>query len=99
MNAENLLPIGSVVTLEGIDMVKLMIIGYYPENGKTGEIYDYLGVAYPHGLQLKAQTIGFNKALISEVLYKGLESTESTAVGKALPVLVEIAVAAKNNGQ
>lgn len=43
-----LLPIGSVVSLEGAEK-KLMVMGVFPTEGDSGKMYDYIGVPYPEG--------------------------------------------------
>lgn len=93
MKTNVLFPIGSVVSLKGLDQAKLIIIGYYPQNREGGKIFDYLAVPYPYGLQLNTETIFFDHSEIGCVCFKGYENQESLAVSKALPVAVKIAVA------
>ena len=45
LTRENVLPIGSVVTLEGAARGKFLITGYYPI--AEGAMYDYCAVSYP----------------------------------------------------
>ena len=45
---KELLPIGSVVTLQGTAK-KVMIIGILQMQQESGKLYDYLGVPYPEG--------------------------------------------------
>ena len=52
---EQLLSIGSVVTLEGAEK-KLMVMGVFPTDGDSGKMYDYIGVPYPEGF-LDAETM------------------------------------------
>ena len=47
LTRENVLPIGSVVTLEGAARGKFLITGYYPI--AEGALYDYCAVSYPLG--------------------------------------------------
>ena len=45
---KKLIPIGSVVTLQGAEK-KLMIIGALVEKQDEGKIYDYIAIPYPEG--------------------------------------------------
>jgi len=88
---ENLLPIGSVVTLKGNDK-KVMITGIKQIlSGDAKTIYDYVGVLYPEGFLGQEANILFNHSDITELVYKGYESPEweqfIDLVGEALKKL------------
>ena len=71
-----LLPIGSVVLLEG-GTRKTVIMGVLQFDAKNQEkIYDYLGVPYPEGYLGPGSTYLFNHEHITEVYQRGYEDDE-----------------------
>ncbi len=66
---KNLLPIGSVVKLDGVDK-KLTVMGIRPAN-RDGEQYDYLGVAFPEGFTGVENMFLFNHEFVESVEYIG----------------------------
>lgn len=64
---DNLLPVGSVVTLKG-SKKKYMVAGYSQEN--KGKIFEYKGIDYIYGYNLSDIKL-FNTDDISEVLFMG----------------------------
>lgn len=73
---KNLLPVGSIVQIEG-GTRKTVIIGILQYNQeKPDKLYDYLGVPYPEGFIGQGSTYLFNHEAISEVVYKGFEDEE-----------------------
>lgn len=71
-----LLPIGSVVTLEGATK-KLMVIGITIENEDDGKTYDYIGIPYPEGyIDSDTMFLFFHKD-IDTVNYIGYVDAES----------------------
>lgn len=74
-NIRDILPIGSVVMLEGAKR-PIMIFGVMQSNSETKIDYDYIGVIYPEGnLGGKSQLL-FNHKDIKEVLFKGFETED-----------------------
>ena len=73
MNIENLLPIGSVITVKGANK-SMMIIGILPEN--EGKRYDYIAVLYPEGYLTEKQIYLFNHDDIEKVEYLGYMNAE-----------------------
>ena len=69
------LPIGSVVDLSEHTNVKLMIVGYFPQN-KSGEQRDYSAVRYPMGVYDNRMYFFFNHTDIHTVYHRGLENEE-----------------------
>ncbi len=65
-----LLPIGSVVRLEG-GTRRLMIYGLKQTNSDTGIMYDYAGVLHPQGFMGQQFTVLFNHDKIEEVVAEG----------------------------
>lgn len=66
-----LLPLGSVVLLDGAE-IRIMILGYarYKE-GDTSHVYDYLGCMFPEGFTGSDKTIIFDHSQIQSVYYLG----------------------------
>ena len=62
------MPIGSVVELAGSEQ-KVMIIGFKVE--VDGEVYDYVGCAYPFGITKENSTINFYHDQIKGVFHVG----------------------------
>ncbi|MBE5881927.1 MAG: DUF4176 domain-containing protein [Lachnospiraceae bacterium] len=77
MEIKDLLPIGSVVTLEE-GKKKLMIFGVKQTNEEDGTEYDYLSVMYPEGNMGGETQFLFNHEDIFEVVFKGYEDDERT---------------------
>lgn len=75
MEIKNLLPIGSIVLLEG-GTKKLMIYGVKQTDNEDNVEYDYIGVVYPEGNMGKGTQFLFNHADIKEVIFKGFEDDE-----------------------
>ena len=70
-----LLPIGSVVRLNGIDRM-IMIYGVYQTSLQNGKTYDYIGEFYPEGFLGGESNLLFNSEMIAEVLFKGYKTPE-----------------------
>lgn len=75
MNISELLPIGSVVMLNG-GKKRLMIYGIKQTNAADGAEYDYLGVLYPEGNLGNEGHFFFNAADIERVHYVGFNDPE-----------------------
>ena len=71
---ENLLPIGTVVSLTN-GTKKVMITGYSSKDPKSGKIYDYNSCIFPEGIMEEKYCL-FDKYQIEEIFYKGLENDE-----------------------
>ena len=73
---DKLLPIGSVVLLQG-GTKKLMIIGLKPvAQEKPDDIYDYIGVLYPEGFLSNEYNFLFNHDDICDVVFVGYDNIE-----------------------
>lgn len=72
-----LLPLGTVVSLSGIDH-RIMIVGYarYKE-GDMSHVYDYVGCYYPEGFVGADKTIIFDHSLIESLYYIGFNNEDS----------------------
>ena len=66
---KDILPIGSVVLLEGA-VDSIMIIGYLPKGIDEVE-RDYMGVVYPLGLTSIEDVKAFNREDIKEIIFEG----------------------------
>lgn len=76
MNIKELLPIGSIVLLEGGEK-RLMVIGIkQTELSGEEQEYDYLGVLYPEGHIGDQFQYLFNHADIKEIVFRGYEDDE-----------------------
>ena len=77
-NVRELLPIGSVVILEGAEK-RTMIYGVKQIDSATEIEYDYIGVMYPEGNMGDGTSYFFNHDSIVNVFYRGYEDEERTA--------------------
>lgn len=75
MNVNELLPIGSVVLLEGAKK-KLMIYGVGQTQLNEDKDYDYIGVVYPEGNMGEGSQFLFNHSDIAEVVFEGYTDEE-----------------------
>lgn len=75
MEIKDLLPIGSVVLLEG-GKKRVMIYGVKQIEQETKEEYDYVGVVYPEGNMGKGSQFLFNHDKIQEIFFKGYDDEE-----------------------
>ena len=78
MNIQDLLPIGTVVLLEGGEK-RLMIYGVKQTDVDTKEEYDYIGVVYPEGNMGERTQYLFNHSQIKETFFRGFEDEEREA--------------------
>ena len=77
MNKE-LLPIGSVVLLNG-GKKNVMVIGYLAiPNENKNVVYDYSACLYPEGVLSSEQTLVFNHEQIENIIFKGYECEEES---------------------
>ncbi|MGK0551149.1 DUF4176 domain-containing protein [Enterococcus faecalis] len=77
-NQKKLYPLGTIVYLkEGTQ--KIMVVGrgvvYQDEGTKSDAFVDYMGCAYPEGIDPN-QTIFFNEENIDQVVYEGYADEE-----------------------
>lgn len=75
MEVKGLLPIGSVVLMEGASK-KLMICGVKQTDNTEDILYDYIGVVYPEGNMGEGTQFLFNHEDIAEVFHRGFEDEE-----------------------
>lgn len=74
-NIKELLPIGSVVLLEGAEKA-LMIFGVMQSDLESDTEYDYISVLYPEGNMGSDSQVLFNHENIEKVLFRGYEDYE-----------------------
>ena len=79
--ANGLLPVGSVVRLEGGDTL-VMVIGFQPRFDDVQA--DYLGVVYPQGLVSDDAALAFDTDSVAEVVFRGFWDEEADAAREAL---------------
>lgn len=70
------LPIGTVVTIEGMKEQKLMIYGRKQHSSLYDKNYDYVSVLYPAGNINDKFNFFFNNDDITDIIYKGYQSEE-----------------------
>ena len=75
MNVNELLPIGSIVLLEGAEK-KLMIFGVGQTQLEENKDFDYIGVVYPEGNMGEGSQFLFNHSDIEEIVFRGYEDVE-----------------------
>ena len=75
MNVNELLPIGSIVLLEGAEK-KLMILGVGQTQLEENKDFDYIGVVYPEGNMGEGSQFLFNHSDIEEIVFRGYEDEE-----------------------
>lgn len=73
MKIQGLLPIGSVVMLEGGEH-RLMITGYGHHLPDSDEVSDYVGCPWPEGILRADQNYLFNGDTIAEVFFLGYQT-------------------------
>lgn len=79
---QELLPIGSVVTLKEGEK-KLMVFGIKQTDEEKGVEFDYVGVIYPEGNLGKGFQFLFNHVDILKTHFRGFENEERTEfIGK-----------------
>lgn len=83
MITKDILPIGSVVKLDGINHL-VMIYGRNVVQSTTGKQYDYVGCPYPQGFINNAYNIFFNKDAIETLVFKGYENQEERILRTSL---------------
>ncbi len=80
---KELLPIGSIVLLEGGEK-KLMIYGRLQQQEGTDTAWDYIGCLYPEGNVNKDFTYLFNHENIEEVFHEGYSDAEEAELQKVI---------------
>jgi len=68
-----LLPIGSVVMVEGIQQA-IMVYGRKQQRANSEDVYDYVACPYPQGHISDDTNVFFYHQQIEEVVFKGLET-------------------------
>ena len=77
MEEKNLLPVGTVVMLEG-GSKRVMIICFCSVEKNSKDIYDYSGCLYPEGLLSSDEICLFNHSQIEKIYHTGLIDEEET---------------------
>lgn len=78
-----LLPIGSVVLLEGAEK-RLMICGRLQTDVSTGKTYDYSACLYPEGVLDSKEFFMFNNENIKKLYFVGFQDEEELGFSKFL---------------
>jgi hypothetical protein len=81
---EDLLPIGSVVRMEGVEP-NIMIYGRKQSGVGGGDrVWDYVGCPYPQGHLSPDTNLFFDHEHIRELIFKGLETAGEIELRKEL---------------
>lgn len=76
---KSLLPLGTVVSLKGMEH-RVMILGYARfKEGDASHVYDYIGCNYPEGFVGVDKTMIFDHASIASLYYLGYNNAESAS--------------------
>ncbi len=75
---KTLLPIGSVVLLDGGEK-RLMVYGRVQREAETKELFDYVGCYYPEGVISTSSVILFNHEDIQNVFFIGFQDEDEFA--------------------
>ncbi len=95
MEYTGLLPIGSVVALEGAEDQDIMITGYCVKKAdEEGKLFDYCGCTHPIGMMSRDKTLLFDHDQIQRVRAVGYISDASYAV---LPEMEKILAELRKN--
>lgn len=91
MKFNELLPVGSVVLLDGA-IKKIVIIGImqvkHMEDG-SDVIYDYLGVPYPEGYMGMDTGLLFNHEKIKEIFFMGYSNDERDSFVSVIQMMMD----------
>ena len=85
--SNELLPIGSVVQLDGEDIF-LMVMGYYPEAQEQS--YDYVGVPFPQGILEIPNLCLFNQDDVGECVFEGYQNDDGAQALHAARRIMEL---------
>ena len=74
---KNLFPLGTVVSLQGLDH-RVMILGYARyKQGDNSKVYDYVGCYYPEGFTGPDRTLIFDHSQVTSLFYIGYSNEAS----------------------
>ncbi len=76
IEVKNLLPLGTVVTIDGLEH-KLMIVEYFVKNKNSDKSFDYLAVLWPEGDITSETKFMFNAKDIDTIYFYGFVNSES----------------------
>ena len=89
IEANKLLPIGSVVLLKN-GTKAVMITGFYPvTNNQPNTVYDYSGCLYPEGMVSSEQNLVFYHNDIAKLLFVGYNSEQEKEFKQKLDVAIK----------
>lgn len=88
MKTKELLPIGSVVKLEGADKT-ILVIGIKQRHPDSDEVMDYIGVTYPEGYINNVLFFTFNHDNITDIVFRGYECEERKEFLQAVAVMLK----------
>ncbi|MFC7372574.1 DUF4176 domain-containing protein [Fictibacillus iocasae] len=83
---EELLPIGTVLLLNGITQ-PLMVYGRMQQQSENKKVWDYVACPYPQGHLSEETNIFFQHSQIYKLLFKGFETEGETRLKEKLKIL------------
>ncbi len=84
---EQLLPIGSVVTVKQDPLSSYMIVGFFPMT-QDKDMYDYLAVEWPGGFLSYESQVYLNENMIEEIIYRGYIEKAHEALLEKIPKMI-----------
>lgn len=86
----NLLPIGTVVTIDSDIKIQCMIMGYYPIDHERNEKFLYAAVLYPYGIENQNSCLLINEEDIVEVVFYGFCNEECNKILHTIPYVMDL---------
>lgn len=82
---DKLLAIGTIVKLKRLEVVYMMILGYYPIDEDIQQMYEYLAVIYPQGILNDQSLFLIHSSDIEEIIFYGYSDEESELLREIIP--------------
>lgn len=88
---KQLLSIGTIVRIKKMAVgMNMMIVGYYPIEGKTETLFEYSGILYPQGFIGERSVLLFYADDIEEIIFDGYSDDEGKEYREGLPLLLQM---------
>lgn len=99
MNKEEILPLGTVVTLKNGDESALMIVarGSIVENNREEVYFDYGAVLIPQGMLAPEAVYFFNKDNVETIIFEGFKNEQEIEFEKNYDSMISKANCPKGN--
>lgn len=86
---DKLLAIGTIVKLKRLEAFRMMILGYYPIDEDTQQMYEYLAVIYPQGILNDESLFLIHSSDIEEIIFQGYSDEESELLREIIPATLQ----------